>query len=400
MMRFASRTTRLGGQAADAWAVHDLAVERLRRGDDIILLSIGDPDFDTPAPIIAAAVEALSAGRTHYAPVDGEPALREAIAGRAAHALGYPVPAEQVVVFPGAQAALFALAQCLFESGDEVIVPEPAYVTYEGLLGAAGAVTRQIPLRPERRFRIDASDVAGAITPRTRGLLLNFPHNPTGALLGPEEAAGIAGLCHRYDLALISDEVYAALTFGGDPHLSPASISGMRERTAVVSSLSKSHAMTGWRCGWTITSGTLAGHLRAVARCMYFGMAPFIQDAGVVALGDAGRATMGLRDVYERRARLVIERLKDVPGICCRMPEGGMYVFADVRGTGLSGTRFALELLAAAGVAVTPGEGFGPSGAGHVRITLGVDDSRLAEACERLANFAARPADRLADSGG
>jgi arginine:pyruvate transaminase len=387
MMRFATRTTRLGAQAADAWAVHDLAVDRLRRGEDVILLSIGDPDFDTPAPITAAAVQALSSGRTHYAPVGGEPALREAIARQAAHALGFAVPSDQVVVFPGAQAALFALAQCLFEAGDEVIVPEPAYVTYEGLLGAAGAVMRLVPLRPEREFHIDASDVAGAITPRTRGLLLNFPHNPTGALLGPDEAAGIAELCHRHDLVLISDEVYAGLTLGDAPHMSPASVPGMRERTAVVSSLSKSHAMTGWRCGWTVTSEALAGHLRAVARCMFFGMAPFVQDAAVVALRDAGSETAGLREAYRRRARIVTERLTEVPGIHCRLPESGMYVFADVRRMGMSGTRFARELLEAAGVAVTPGEGFGPSGAGHVRITLGVDEARLVEACERIAAF-------------
>jgi arginine:pyruvate transaminase len=164
----------------------------------------------------------------------------------------------------------------------------------------------------------------------------------------------------------------------------------MCDRTAVVSSLSKSHAMTGWRCGWTVTPEALTGHLRSIARCMYFGMPPFIQDAGVVALREMGGAMEGLRDAYERRARLVIERLKDVPGMSCRMPEAGMYVFADVRGTGLTGTRFALKLLDGVGVAVTPGEGFGPSGAGHVRITLGVDDTRLAEACERIANFTAR----------
>lgn len=389
-MRFATRTSRFGGEGAEAWIVHDLAVERLHRGEDVILLSIGDPDFDTPVPIIDAAARSLAAGRTHYAPAAGEPALREAIAVQASHALGFPVPAGRVVVFPGAQAALFALAQCLFDPGDEVLVPEPAYVTYEGLLGAAGAIMRQVPLRAERSFRLDARDVAGAITPHTRGLLLNFPHNPTGALLGTEEAAGMAELCQRHDLVVISDEVYASLTFGGAPHRSLASVPGMRDRTAVVSSLSKSHAMTGWRCGWTVTPEALTGHLRSIARCMYFGMPPFIQDAGAVALREMGGAMEGLRDAYERRARLVIERLKDVPGMSCRMPEAGMYVFADVRGTGLTGTRFALELLDGVGVAVTPGEGFGPSGAGHVRMTLGVDDMRLAEACERIASFTAR----------
>jgi arginine:pyruvate transaminase len=379
-MRFASRTRRLEGEGADAWIVHDRAVARHRQGQDIILLSIGDPDFETPAPIRQAAVDALGAGRTHYAPSGGEPALRAIIAARAG------VDPAQVLVYPGAQAALFALAQCLFDPGDEVIVPEPTYVTYEGLLGAAGATMRLVPLRPENRFHLDPADLAAAIGPRTRGIMLNFPHNPTGAVLTREEGLEVAALCRQHDLALISDEVYAELTFEGT-HLSPAALPGMGDRTAVVSSLSKSHAMTGWRCGWSITPLPLAEHLERLARCMYFGVAQFVQDAGAVALGAAGAESGALRDSYRSRARVVVERLGGVEGLVCRIPEAGMYVFADVRGTGMDGKRFAAELLDAAGVAVTPGEGFGPSGAGHVRITLGTAEERLREACDRIASF-------------
>ena len=379
-MRFASRTRRLEGEGADAWIVHDRAVARQRQGQDICLLSIGDPDFETPAPIRQAAVDALAAGRTHYAPSGGEPALRAIIAARAG------VDPAQVLVYPGAQAALFALAQCLFDPGDEVIVPEPTYVTYEALLGAAGAVMRQVPLRPENRFHLDPADLAAAIGPRTSGIMLNFPHNPTGAILTREEGLAVAALCRRHDLTLISDEVYAELTFEGG-HLSPAALPGMAERTAVVSSLSKSHAMTGWRCGWSITPIPLAEHLERLARCMYFGVAQFVQDAGAVALGAAGAESGRLRDNYRSRARVVAERLGGVEGLSCRIPEAGMYIFADVRGTGMDGKRFATELLDAAGVAVTPGEGFGPSGAGHVRITLGTGEERLREACDRIAEF-------------
>lgn len=385
-MRFASRTRRLEGDGADAWIVHDRAVQRLREGEDILLLSIGDPDFETPEPIRRAAVEALAAGRTHYAPSGGEPALRAAIAARAALASGVAVVPEQVLVYPGAQAALFALAQCLFDPGDEVIVPEPTYVTYAGLLGAAGAVMRQVPLRPERDFHLDPADIADAIGPHTRGIMLNFPHNPTGAVLTRAVGLEVAALCRRHDLTLISDEVYADLTFG-PAHSSPAALPGMAERTAVVSSLSKSHSMTGWRCGWSITPLPLAQHLERLARCMYFGVAQFVQDAGATALGGAGREVERLRDAYRERARVVVERLNGVGGIACRMPEAGMYVFADVRGTGMDGKRFAAELLDAAGVAVTPGEGFGPSGAGHVRITLGTGVERLTKACDRIVRF-------------
>ncbi|HEU5219644.1 MAG TPA: aminotransferase class I/II-fold pyridoxal phosphate-dependent enzyme [Gemmatimonadales bacterium] len=385
-MRFSSRIERLGGEGAEAWIVHDRAVGRMHQGDEIYLLSIGDPDFETPAPIRQAAVSALASGRTHYSPSGGEPALRSAIAERASTSLGLPVAPEQVIVYPGAQAALFALAQCLFDPGDEVIVPEPTYVTYEAMLGAAGATMRLIPLRPERAFHLDPEDIARAIGPRTRGIMLNFPHNPTGAILTREEAKATAGLCRRHDLALISDEVYAALNFTGE-FVSPASLPGMAERTAVVSSLSKSHAMTGWRCGWSITSPALAAHLEKLVRCMHFGVAQFVQDAGAAAFHQAGREAAELRSAYLGRARVVVDRLQRVPGIACRLPEAGMYVFADVRGTGLSGKRFAALLLDATGVAVTPGEGFGPSGAGHVRITLGTGERRLAEACELIAGF-------------
>ena len=385
-MRFSSRIERLHGEGSDAWIVHDRAVTRIHRGDEIYLLSIGDPDFETPAPIRQAAVNALATGRTHYSPSGGEPALRAAIADRASKTIGMTVDSGQVIIYPGAQAALFALAQCLFDPGDEVIVPEPAYVTYEAMLGAAGAIMKQIPLRPERAFHLDPDDIARAIGPRTRGIMLNFPHNPTGAVLTREEAEATAELCRRHDLVLISDEVYSALNFTGE-FVSPASLPEMAERTAVVSSLSKSHAMTGWRCGWSITSMALAGQLEKLVRCMHFGVAQFVQDAGVAAFLQADREAAELRAAYLGRARVVVDRLRDVGGVACRLPEAGMYVFADVRGTGLDGKRFASDLLDATGVAVTPGEGFGPSGAGHVRITLGTSEHRLGEACDRIAGF-------------
>ena len=385
-MRYSSLTRQIAGDGTEAWLTHLQAVERLARGEDIILLSIGDPDFDTPRPIRAAAEAALEHGRAHYSPIGGEPALRHAIAAVSSPVLGRAVDPAEIVVYPGGQAALYALAQCLFDPGDEVITPEPTYVTYQGVLGAAGATMRQIPLRPERGFHLDPADLERAITPRTRGVMLNFPHNPTGATLTREEAEGVAELVTRHDLVLISDEVYAALTFDR-PHLSVASLPGMAERTAVVSSLSKSHAMTGWRCGWSITPTPLVVHLVNLAMCMYFGVAQFVQDAAAEALTHAGEELAAIRSAYARRARLVVDLLGRVPGLVVRMPEAGMYIFADVRGTGMDGKEFASALLDAVGVAVTPGEGFGASGAGHVRITLGTGDDRLREACRRIERF-------------
>lgn len=385
-MRFASRTIRIAGEGSDAWIVHDLAMARVERGEDIIVLSIGDPDFETPRAIREAAIRALMDGRTHYSPIPGETALRTAIIEHTKRTAGIDARIDQVTVFPGAQAALFALAQCLLEDGDEVIVPDPSYATYEALIRAPGATMVTVPLRPENGFHLELSAVEAAITPRTRGLLLNFPHNPTGACLSRDLAHGVADLCMANDLWCISDEVYSVLDHAGR-HRSPLTVPGMMERGAFVSSLSKSHAMTGWRCGWTVTSAELAEHLDRVSRAMFFGVAQFVQDAGAAALSQDGDEAQAIRASYVRRADIVVEELASARGVRARLPDAGMYIFADVRGTGLDGKRFAQGLLDAQGVSVTPGEGFGVSGAGHVRITLGVGEERLREACRRIVTF-------------
>jgi arginine:pyruvate transaminase len=233
---------------------------------------------------------------------------------------------------------------------------------------------------------LEPSTVHAAITPRTRALLLNFPHNPTGASLTAAEAAAAAELARRHDLWLISDEVYAALADDG-VHTSPLTLPGMRDRGVLISSLSKSHAMTGWRVGWAVTPPALATHLRTLARAMFFGLPPFIQDAAAHALSHGGAELARLREAYRRRAAVVADGLAAVPGIVARAPDAGMYVFADVRGTGRDGKQFARGLLDEHGVSVTPGEGFGPSGAGHVRMTLGTAEDRLAEACARIGRY-------------
>ena len=387
-MRYSSLTGRVAGEGSDAWQVHDDAVERIARGDDVILLSIGDPDFETPAAIRRAANAALGAGRTHYSPIGGEPPLRRAIAAESSRTLGAAIDSGQVTVFPGAQAALFGVTQCLFDAGDEVIVAEPTYVTYEAVLGAPGAKMVPVALSPENNFQLDPDALARAVTPRTRGIILNFPHNPTGACLTADQARSVARLCRQHDLWFVSDEVYSALYYTGKHHESPLSLPGMLDRGILISSLSKSHAMTGWRCGWAVTPPALAGHLSNLARAMYFGVAQFIQDAAAAAITSGGAELETIRSCYERRARLMVEGLSGLPGIKVRMPDAGMYLFADVRGTGLDGKQFARALLDATGVSVTPGEGFGQSGAGHVRITLGTGDQRLSDACHRIARFA------------
>ena len=386
-MRYSSRTARIAGEGVDAWVVHDRAMARREQGEDVIILSLGDPDFDTPRVIREAAHRSVDGGRTHYSPIPGETALRIAIARHTKRTSGIDARPEQVTVFPGAQAALFALAQCLLDNGDEVIVPDPWYPTYEALLRAAGGEMLTVPLRPENGFHLEPEVIEQAITPRTRGLLLNFPHNPTGACLSHDAAHAVAALCEAHDLWCISDEVYAALDHAGR-HTSPLTVPGMMERGAHVSSLSKSHAMTGWRCGWTVTSVELARHLERVARAMFFGVSQFVQDAATTALTAPDDEAPANRAAYISRARVVVEELSTSKYIHVHLPDASMYVFADVRGTGLDGKQFAERLLDAEDVSVTPGEGFGASGAGHVRITLAVSEDLLREASRRIARFA------------
>ncbi len=387
-MRFSSLTQRIAGDGAAAWEIHYRALAMQAEGKDVLLLSVGDPDFDTPRPIVDAAVASLRSGHTHYSDIRGKQALRQAIARRHQQRSGQPVNAEQVTVLAGAQCALFCVAQCVLETGDEVIVPEPMYVTYEAVFGACGAKVVTVPVRPENGFRVEPADVAARITPRTRALALNSPHNPTGASLPRATWEALAELCQAHDLWLLSDEVYSELLYHGE-HVSPASLPGMAERTATINSLSKSHAMTGWRVGWVVGSRELAAHLENLALCMLYGLPDFIQDAAVVALEAELPELEAMRETYRQRRDLVCDQLSASPGLKVVKPDGGMFVMVDIRATGLSAQAFSSRLLETEGVSALAGEAFGPSAAGHIRLGLVLDNDRLGDACARIARCAA-----------
>lgn len=386
-MRFSDLTQRIAGDGAAAWDIHYRALALREQGADILLLSVGDPDFDTPAPIVQAAIDSLLAGNTHYADVRGKNTLRDAIARRHQARSGQAVTSEQVIVLAGAQCALFSVAQCVLNPGDEVLVAEPMYVTYEAVFGACGAVVIPVPVRSQNGFRVMPEDVAARITPRTRALALNSPHNPSGASLPGSTWQALAELCIGHDLWLISDEVYSELLFDGE-HISPASLPGMAERTATLNSLSKSHAMTGWRIGWVVAPPALAAHLENLALCMLYGLPDFVQDAAVVALDTHLPELAAMREAYRQRRDLVCAVLADCPGVRALKPDGGMFVMLDIRATGLSAQAFAERLLERHGVSVLAGEAFGPSAAGHIRLGLVVDTEQLREACQRIARCA------------
>ncbi|QFT85369.1 Arginine--pyruvate transaminase AruH [Halomonas sp. THAF12] len=387
-MRYSRLTERIAGEGAAAWDIHNRALARRAAGEDITVLSVGDPDFDTPAPIVEGAVKSLRAGATHYPDVQGKLALREAIAERY-RARGLEVTPERLIVMSGAQCGLYAAAQCLLDPGDEVIVPEPSYVTYEAVLQSTGARMVHIPLRGDAGFRLDVADLEAAITPRTRAILLNSPHNPTGQLIDAAAWEDIAALCRRHDLWLISDEVYAELIFEGK-HVCAASLPDMASRTVVIDSLSKSHAMTGWRLGWVLGPAPLIEHMSHLALCMLYGCPDFIQDAARDALREPLPELDAMRETYRGRRDAVVAALAGCPALEVITPAAGMFLMIDIRATGLSSQAFADRLLDEQGVSVLSGEAFGPSAAGFVRLSLTVDVARLNDACQRLARVAER----------
>ncbi len=386
-MRYSPLVDRIAGRGSGAWAVHIEARRRQEAGEDIIFLTVGDPDQAPPAALIEATVSALRRHRTGYAGILGFPELREAIAARVARRSGQPCGPENIAVVPGAQGGLFTALHCLAGPGDEVIVPEPIYATYEAVIGACGARMVTVPLRPEAGFHPDLDLIAAAITPRTRVIWINSPHNPTGAVFTGGEVEAIAAFCRRHDLWLVSDEVYEDLAFAR-PHTSAWSLPGMAERTVVVSSLSKSHAVPAFRFGWIVGPPALANHLFNLLLSMTYGSPAFIQDGALAAFKEELPEVAALRGDYRRRAELMSGILRAAPKCRVTPPEGGMFVLLDVRGTGLTAEAFALGLLEGERVAVLPCDGFGPSAVGHLRIALSAPDARLAEAGERIAHFA------------
>jgi arginine:pyruvate transaminase len=388
-MRYSPLVDRVAGKGAGAWSVHIEARRRQGAGEDIILLTVGDPDQEPPASVIEATVASLRAHRTGYAPTAGYPAVRQAIAARVARRTGQACSADNIAVVPGTQGGLYSAVQCLAGPGDEIIVPEPIYATYEGVIGASGAQMVTVPLRPETGFHPDLDALAAAVTPKSRVMWINSPHNPTGAVFTRAEIDAVAALCRRHDLWLLSDEVYEDLAFAR-PHVSAWSLPGMAERTVVVSSLSKSHAIPAFRFGWVVGPAELARHLSNLLLCMTYGSPAFIQDGALVALSQDLPEVAALREAYRARAGLLSGLLLEAPGCRVVMPEGGMFVLLDVRATGLDAGEFARRLLERERVAVLPCDGFGPSAAGHLRIALSAPDARLGEAGERIVRFARR----------
>jgi arginine:pyruvate transaminase len=386
-MKFAPISDRLAGLGAAKWAVHAEGLRRASLGEAIIMLSIGEPDLPPPASVLNAAATAMRSGRTRYAHGQGEPKTLAAIAKHLTQRSGLPVSPEQVLYTAGTQNGLCTALLTLVQTGDEVLVPDPYYATYEGLVAASGATFVPVATRPEDNFHVTAQAIERSITKRTRVLLLNTPSNPTGAVLTEKEIDEIGAVCERHDLWIICDEVYADITFDA-PFCSPFDRPHLRHRTLAVSSISKSHALPGFRAGWVASHPDVTPRLVLVAEAMLFGSQPFIEDALTVALNEKHPEVERLRLAFRERAETLVKAFAGSQCITARMPEGGMFVMLDIRPTKLSGEDFAWQLLHQANVSVMPGESFGNGGAGHIRIALTVDSELLREACTRIRKLA------------
>jgi arginine:pyruvate transaminase len=389
-MRFAAITERLAGLGSEKWAVHSEGKRRAAHGEKMIFLSIGEPDAPPPAAIMDVAGRQMRAGRTRYSNGRGEPEILGALSRMYSRRTGRAVTLQQFLFLPGTQTALYAAMMTLVDLGGEVLMADPYYATYEGVIAAAGGIPVPVRVDPDHGFHLKAAELEKAITPNTRVLLMNTPSNPTGAVFTAEEIARIGRLCEKHDLWIVSDEVYATLTYGNTVFASPFDVADLEKRTVVVSSVSKSHAMPGFRCGWIAASEEFCERALPLTETMLFGSQPFLEDAAAFAIDNHFAEVDAMKRNYERRARAVVAGLKGARTVSARMPEGGMFVMVDVRKTGLSGEAFAMKLLAEENVVTMPGESFGAGGAGHLRVALTVDEAEIAEACRRIVRLAGR----------
>lgn len=387
-MKYSSIVVRVKGDAADVWDAHQRAQLDKSRGEDVIILSVGDPDFDTPDAIKEAAIAALRSGDTHYTQVAGVRAFRDVIAKRYRAEFGEGTCGDNVIVTSGAQNALFIASMCIAEKDDEVIVLQPMYVTYEATVQASGAILVPVVLDEPNGFRLNVDHLKAAITPKTRAILFATPSNPTGISLDKKELQSITDLAIEHDLWVVADEVYSDLVFDAE-FFHIASLPGMAERTITMGSLSKSYAMTGWRIGWALGPKEFINNASKLALCMLYGLPGFVQQAGIYALQNGHQDIIRMREAYRSRRDLLLQKFDAIPGLKALKPDAGMFLMVDVRGTGLTAPEFVAQLYKHSKVSVLDATAFGASAKGYVRVSFAVNEAALLDASNRIAAFVA-----------
>ncbi len=381
-MNIADRMTRLGTESAFEVLAKAKALER--QGKQIVHLEIGEPDFDTPAHIKAAAKEALDAGATHYGPSAGLPELREAIAKHIGETRGIPVSPDEVVVTPGAKPIMFFVILALVNRGDEVVYPNPGFPIYESVINFVAGVPVPIPLREETGFGFDLDVFERRASSKTKLIIINSPQNPTGGVLERAQIDRIAEIARHYRIPVLADEIYRQFLYEGE-FASIAGLPGMKELTIILDGFSKSYAMTGWRLGYGVMPTELAEHVTRLMVNSASCTATFVQLAGIAALQGDQTPVARMVEEFKRRRDLIVDGLNRLPGVSCRRPRGAFYVFPNVKALNRPSKEIATALLEEAGVAVLWGTAFGEHGEGHLRLSYANSEANLRLALTRMA---------------
>lgn len=384
---YAERMNRLGIESAFEVLAQAKAMER--EGKSVVHLEIGEPDFDTPPNIKEAAIRAIKDGHTHYSPSAGIPELREAIADYITKTRGVPVSWDEVVVTPGGKPIVFFAILCCIEAGDEVIYPNPAYPTYESVINFVGGKAVPVPLWEEDdfRFRIDALE--RLISPRTKLMIINSPHNPTGGILTKEDLEAIGRLAQKHDIMIFTDEIYSRIFYEGQFY-SLLSIPGMKERTILLDGFSKTYAMTGWRLGYGVMPKDMAVKIGKLMNNSNACTTTFIQYAGIEALRGPQDAVNAMVAEFKKRRDIIVEGLNRIPGWSCKKPAGAFYAFPNIKATRFSSHELASRLLHEAGVSALSGTAFGEYGEGHIRFSYATSIDNIKEALNRAQKFMER----------
>ena len=384
-LKVARRMSRLGTETAFEVLVRAKALEA--QGKDIVHLEIGEPDFDTPQNVVDVGVKAIKGGFTHYGPSAGLPQLRKAIADEVAKSRGIKVAPEEVVVVPGGKPIIFFAMMALVDEGDEVIYPNPGFPIYESMINFLGAKGVPIRLREEKDFSFDVNEFKGLITDRTKLIILNSPHNPTGGILTEKDVRGIAAAIGDRDIMVLSDEIYSRLVFEGK-HFSIASLDGWKERTIILDGFSKTYAMTGWRLGYGVMRADLATHVSRLQTNATSCTATFTQIAGVEALTGSQESVEKMCDEFIKRRDVMVAGLNKIKGFSCRVPKGAFYVFPNITKTGWKSKKLADAILDEAGVAGLSGTSFGAYGEGYLRFSVANSIENINKALERIGKWA------------
>ena len=381
---YAKRMKRLGTETA--FDVLAMAKKLEAKGMDVVHLEIGEPDFDTPANITQAAIDALKQGWTHYNPSPGLPDFRAEIARFITKDRGINVAPENVVITPGAKPILFFSALAILEDGDEAIYPNPGFPIYESVIRFFGAKAVPVRLREENDFGLDIEELKEKITSRTRMIILNTPQNPTGGVLRREQLGEIADLVRKKNLFILSDEIYSKILYEGE-HVSIASFPGMQEKTIILDGYSKTYAMTGWRLGYGVMNETLAKHVARLQTNCTSCTCSFTQRAGIAGITGPQDDSIKMVKEFKKRRDVVVHGLNSIKGVSCKTPRGAFYVFPNIKGTGMDCDELASRLLEEKGVALLAGTAFGKYGKGYLRLSYANSIENINKGLSRMKEF-------------